>query len=147
MRSLSYSIANNIIPAVRISQKNQNSPNVVVFLARQHPCETVGSFIAEKIMKLLSNPDETCQQLLSLFDFVIIPMVNPDGVIHGMSRANMAGMDLNRQWGENILKVILDLRRSSPLKRLKFSSISSIFRRHRRSSTSSICTAMARSSP
>lgn len=32
-------------------------------------------------------------------------MVNPDGVIHGMSRTNMAGLDLNRQWGDNILKV------------------------------------------
>jgi murein tripeptide amidase MpaA len=33
-------------------------------------------------------------------------MVNPDGVIHGMARCNMAGFDLNRQWGDNIIKVI-----------------------------------------
>jgi len=32
-------------------------------------------------------------------------MVNPDGVIHGSSRCNMAGLDLNRQWGESIIKV------------------------------------------
>jgi murein tripeptide amidase MpaA len=32
-------------------------------------------------------------------------MVNPDGVIHGMSRTNMAGLDLNRHWGDNIFKV------------------------------------------
>lgn len=31
-------------------------------------------------------------------------MVNPDGVIHGMSRCNMAGLDLNRQWGEDTIK-------------------------------------------
>ena len=34
-------------------------------------------------------------------------MVNPDGVIHGVSRCNMAGLDLNRQWGDNIIKVFL----------------------------------------
>lgn len=26
-------------------------------------------------------------------------MVNPDGVIYGHSRCNLAGLDLNRQWG------------------------------------------------
>lgn len=25
-------------------------------------------------------------------------MVNPDGVIYGNSRCNLAGLDLNRQW-------------------------------------------------
>jgi len=25
-------------------------------------------------------------------------MVNPDGVIHGSSRCNLAGLDLNRHW-------------------------------------------------
>lgn len=33
-------------------------------------------------------------------------MVNPDGVIHGASRCNMAGLDLNRQWGDNVIKVL-----------------------------------------
>jgi murein tripeptide amidase MpaA len=33
-----------------------------------------------------------------MFKFVIIPMVNPDGVIYGNFRTNLAGFDLNRQW-------------------------------------------------
>jgi hypothetical protein len=32
-------------------------------------------------------------------------MVNPDGVIHGSSRCNLAGFDLNRQWDEFLIKV------------------------------------------
>ena len=36
-------------------------------------------------------------------------MVNPDGVIHGNSRCNLAGFDLNRKWGLNELKVIMFL--------------------------------------
>ena len=30
--------------------------------------------------------------------FKIIPMVNPDGVIHGNYRCSLAGCDLNRRW-------------------------------------------------
>lgn len=32
-------------------------------------------------------------------------MVNPDGVIHGNSRCNLAGLDLNRNWMDTISKV------------------------------------------
>lgn len=58
MKTLSYSIANNIIPVVKINPRSHSNTEVVVILARQHPCETVGSFIAEKIIQLLANPDE-----------------------------------------------------------------------------------------
>lgn len=30
--------------------------------------------------------------------FKIVPMVNPDGVIHGNYRTSLAGCDLNRRW-------------------------------------------------
>lgn len=36
--------------------------------------------------------------LMKYYTIVLIPMVNPDGVIHGNSRCNLAGLDLNRQW-------------------------------------------------
>lgn len=39
-------------------------------------------------------------------------MANPDGVIHGVSRCNMAGLDLNRQWGDNVIKVLSTLARN-----------------------------------
>ena len=32
------------------------------------------------------------------FVFKIVPMVNPDGVIHGNSRAEVTGIDTNRVW-------------------------------------------------
>jgi murein tripeptide amidase MpaA len=44
----------------------------------------------------------------SLYDnyvFKIIPMVNPDGVIHGNSRAELSGIDPNRIWKKPSKKV------------------------------------------
>ena len=36
--------------------------------------------------------------LRETFLFKIIPMINPDGVIHGNYRFSAAGYDLNRKW-------------------------------------------------
>ena len=38
------------------------------------------------------------QQLRKRFIFRLIPMLNPDGVIHGNYRTNLSGIDLNRVW-------------------------------------------------
>lgn len=43
-----------------------------------------------------------------LFTFVVFPMVNPDGVIHGGSRTNAMGYDLNRNWGPNPPSVVVE---------------------------------------
>jgi murein tripeptide amidase MpaA len=63
-------------------------------------------------MKFLINDSPISAYLAAHFEIFVIPMVNPDGVIHGMSRTNMAGLDLNRHWGDNILKVEVILRRN-----------------------------------
>lgn len=58
-------------------------------------------------MNFLLEKNKIGDYLMDTYDFVIVPMVNPDGVIHGSSRCNMAGLDLNRQWGDYIIKVLL----------------------------------------
>lgn len=55
-------------------------------------------------MEFAISDSPISKYLASNFDVFVIPMINPDGVIHGMSRTNMAGLDLNRHWGDNILK-------------------------------------------
>ena len=53
---------------------------------------------------LLSEAKEA-QFLREKFIFKIVPMLNPDGVIHGNSRCSLEGCDLNRKW-RNPSKVI-----------------------------------------
>lgn len=53
---------------------------------------------------LTSLKSKAMDFLLNRYEFIFIPMVNPDGVIHGCSRCNMAGLDLNRQWRDDAMK-------------------------------------------
>ncbi len=66
-------------------------------MARQHSGETAGSFMMEGILDFLTDVNnEEAQFLRKNYIFKIIPMVNPDGVIHGNYRTSLAGVDLNR---------------------------------------------------
>ncbi len=66
VKSIGYSIANNIIPTVKIAKQPSNQ--VVLVIARQHPCETTGSFIAENLINLLvAEAGEVEQELLKQF--------------------------------------------------------------------------------
>ena len=49
------------------------------------------------MLRFLTDPDNHEAQLLrDKYIFKIIPMLNPDGVINGNYRCNLAGFDLNR---------------------------------------------------
>jgi murein tripeptide amidase MpaA len=70
----------------------------IVLTARVHPGETVSSYIIKGVIDYLCSDTPTAQLLRNRFIFKIIPMLNPDGVIHGNNRCSLAGVDLNRQW-------------------------------------------------
>ena len=71
----------------------------VVLTSRVHPGETVGSWMMRGILFFLTDPiDNEAKLLRERFVFKIIPMLNPDGVINGNYRCNLAGADLNRRW-------------------------------------------------
>ncbi|KAL4486341.1 hypothetical protein ABPG72_007127 [Tetrahymena utriculariae] len=70
----------------------------VIITARVHPGETVSSYIMEGIIEFLLQNTKEAHFLREKFIFKIIPMMNPDGVIHGNYRCSLAGCDLNRRW-------------------------------------------------
>jgi murein tripeptide amidase MpaA len=52
------------------------------------------------VIDFLVSDCKEAKELRDNFVFKIIPMLNPDGVINGNTRCNLAGVDLNRQWIE-----------------------------------------------
>eukprot|EP00516_Mucochytrium_quahogii_P011400 CAMPEP_0203787624 /NCGR_PEP_ID=MMETSP0100_2-20121128/2352_1 /ASSEMBLY_ACC=CAM_ASM_000210 /TAXON_ID=96639 /ORGANISM=" , Strain NY0313808BC1" /LENGTH=842 /DNA_ID=CAMNT_0050690191 /DNA_START=146 /DNA_END=2674 /DNA_ORIENTATION=- len=72
-----------------------------VFLsARVHPGETNASYTMRGALRFLCSNEPAAVKLRDRVIFKIVPMLNPDGVIHGNHRSNLAGLDLNRQWSD-----------------------------------------------
>lgn len=95
--TLGYSHDGRPIKAVRLG--NANAPRLVVLLGRQHPPEVTGATAMDAfslaIAKLVRSGAIDGKQ----FQFLIVPLLNPDGVARGHWRANLGGADLNRDWG------------------------------------------------
>ena len=80
--------------------KLNNSKKAVIMIARQHPGETVGSHVIKGCIDFLLGDSEEAEKLREIYNFQIIPMMNPDGVLVGNSRTGFAGCDLNRRWSK-----------------------------------------------
>ena len=96
------------------SMNDLNNRESIIFTARVHPGETSGSYVIESVINNLLNNSTISNSLLDKYIFKIIPMLNPDGVIHGHYRNNILGKDLNRMWKdpqENITPTIYYLKK------------------------------------
>ncbi|KAL4436239.1 hypothetical protein ABPG74_015830 [Tetrahymena malaccensis] len=81
------------------SGANQKIKQAIIIIARQHPGETPGSWMVEGVINYLCNlKSEEASYLRERCVFKVVPMVNPDGVIHGNYRTDLSGVDLNRNW-------------------------------------------------
>jgi len=70
----------------------------IVITGRAHAGETAGSHKAEGIIKFLLGKDPIANSLRQEHIFLIVPMLNPDGVVLGNNRCSLCGTDLNRCW-------------------------------------------------
>lgn len=69
-------------------------------IARQHPGESQASYFMEAFISRLAEIDDPVSRtLLNKAVFYVVPFINPDGAIAGNLRANAAGINLNREWG------------------------------------------------
>lgn len=73
-------------------------PSQVWALARQHPGEPEGSHMLEGFLDWVLSDDPDAMRLRSRARILVVPFMNPDGVVRGNQRVNLAGLDLNRQW-------------------------------------------------
>lgn len=79
--------------------KFRNNKPIIFLSARVHPIETPSSYTVTGIINyLLSKDDYQAHLLRKYFVFVIVPMLNPDGVSNGHCRMDMLNQNLNRYY-------------------------------------------------
>lgn len=65
----------------------------MVAIARQHPGESVGSWMMEGFINFLNELKNN-----DYISWFIVPMINIDGVVLGNNRTGTLGHDFNRNW-------------------------------------------------
>jgi len=66
--------------------------------SRVHSGETPGSQVFSGIYNFITSDTREAKYLRRFYTFVLVPCMNPDGVVIGNYRNSVAGVDLNRQW-------------------------------------------------
>jgi len=77
---------------------DDRAPYRVFLRARAHPWESGSNWIVEGLVRRLLQGDADAKRFLDRYTVYILPMANKDGVARGMTRFNINGKDLNRNW-------------------------------------------------
>jgi hypothetical protein len=102
-RILSMTLAGNVCDMITITERTKDileskkKPSIVI-TSRVHPGESNSSFMIHGLIDFLVSDAAEAVKLRKAFVFSIVPMLNPDGVIHGNYRTSLAGTDLNRRY-------------------------------------------------
>lgn len=90
------------IPLVKISNKpkrdNPTEKPIIFIIGRQHSGETHSSFIIHSFLNYLVSREAQSEKLRDRYEFWIVPIANPDGVVCGNYRCNTQGKDMNRHF-------------------------------------------------
>lgn len=86
-------------PLVGLIAEKEGNNEWLIIIGRQHPPEITGALaLFTFIDTLLSEPASS--MFFDRFNVLLVPLVNPDGVVAGHWRHNMNGIDLNRDWAQ-----------------------------------------------
>jgi len=79
------------IPLLKIRNVMQDQAErpIIVIIARQHTGETYSSFILHGFINHLVAKNIISHKMRDEFEFWILPVVNPDGVVIGNYRSNL----------------------------------------------------------
>jgi hypothetical protein len=74
------------------------APFRIFLRACAHPWESGNNWIVQGLVQRLLKDDGDAKRFLEHYTVYILPMANKDGVARGMTRFNLMGKDLNRNW-------------------------------------------------
>jgi hypothetical protein len=91
--SLGRSAEGREVPLLRLRGARPGRPKLLV-LAGQHPSEHCGTWACEGLVEHLLSPIAEAREIADAFDLAVVPMINPDGNVRGLSGANAEGINL-----------------------------------------------------
>ncbi len=94
--SIGKTVGGRELEVIRIG--SASAPYRVFLRARAHPWESGSSWVAQGLIQRLLKDDADAKTFLDQYAVYILPMANKDGVARGMTRFNLRGKDLNRNW-------------------------------------------------
>jgi hypothetical protein len=97
VRALGVSAEGREIPVLYVPGTSRGLPRFFV-LAGQHPSEHSGCRASQGIVEYLLSPIAEAREIAGQFDFAVIPMMNPDGDVRGLSGANAEDIDLAEEF-------------------------------------------------
>ena len=87
------------IAMLRLAEPDARPRETVVLVGRQHPPEVSGALAMVAFVDTLAQDSDLARAYRQRFETLIVPLLNPDGVVRGHWRHNTGGIDLNRDWG------------------------------------------------
>ena len=77
----------------------KGSKPLIIIVGRHHPVETNSSYAIEGFLEcLFQTSNDLSKKLMAKYSILIIPMMNIDGVVCGLTRSGTNNVDLNRVW-------------------------------------------------
>jgi len=77
----------------------RSGSETIILIGRQHPPEVTGALAMRSFVETVMADSELARDFRQRFSIIVIPLINPDGVVRGHWRHNVNGVDLNRDWG------------------------------------------------
>ncbi len=87
-------------PLRMVAFGNPDATKVLLVLGRQHPPETTGSRALMAFVDALAADTPETTAFRASTRILVVPVMNPDGMVEGHWRTNANGVDLNRDWRE-----------------------------------------------
>lgn len=97
LSTIGHSVRGRPIRLLRFG--NPEAESVLLVTGRQHPPETTGAQALMTFVDVLAADTELARAFRAETDILVVPLMNPDGVLAGNWRSNAHGIDINRDWG------------------------------------------------